>query len=77
LQKRPIILRSLLDLCRVASHERRDTAEYCLFYRALLQKRPIILRSLLDLCCVAFHERSNTATYERRRDVRKRPGKET
>jgi len=56
LQKRPIILRSLLmvDAARVGRLRLVGSlklevsfAEYCVFYRALLQKRPMILRSLL------------------------------
>ena len=52
LQKRPTILRSLLDLSRSTStstaHDARNrsVAEYRLFYRVLLQKRLVILRSL-------------------------------
>ena len=57
------------------SFTRKETAEYCLFYRALLQKRPIILRSLLDPMPTLFSllavggnshalvERRNTAEY--------------
>ena len=47
LQKRPIILRSLLI---VATPYSEDSSQYRLFYRALLQKRPIILRSLPIIC---------------------------
>ena len=49
LQKRPIVLRSLLIVATpyCILHRLFDLLEYSLFYRALLQKRPIVLRSLL------------------------------
>jgi len=57
LQKRPILLRSLLivnDSCDIIDWMAHS--EYRLFYRALLQKRPIILSSWLivnDSCDIA------------------------
>ena len=51
LQKRPIILRSLLI---EATRYSEDSSQHRLFYRALLQKRPVIFRSH-HLSCIYVH----------------------
>jgi len=69
LQKRPVILRSLLI---AATRYSEDSSQHRLFYRALLQKRPVILTSLfiaattyLVYTCTWIHGRTykNTNTH--------------